>query len=135
MPRLIIAMSLLLLTAQYTFAQDAIVDLLDISTQEEIENAIATYNNYLEEAVTEDGILQCLYEITRLKCYFPCTNYEELIEAVKRHKIKGMSGDVKFAAATVAKFLTYELSVGDAQGLLQIADRNQMFDIISRSVY
>ena len=135
MPRLIIAMSLLLFAAQYTLAQEQIVDLLAISTQEQLENAIESYNNYLEDAVTEEDILQCMYEISRLKCYFPCTNYEELIDTVKRHKIEGMSGDVKFAAATVSKFLTYNLSVGYAQTLLQIQDRIQLFDTIGQSVY
>ena len=135
MSRLIFVLSLLLFAIQYSYTQSQIVDLLEISTPEQLENAIDTYDNYLDDAVSEEEILQCMYEIAQLKCYFPCTNYEDLIETVKEHKIAGISTDVKFAAAMVAKFLRYELSIGAAQSLLQIEDRTEMFDTIGQNVY
>lgn len=135
MSRLIFVLSLLLFAIQYSYTQSQIVDLLEISTPEQLENAINTYDDYLDDAVSEEEILQCMFEISQLKCYFPCTDYEDLIETVKKHKIKGISADVKFAAATVSKFLRYELSIGAAQTLLQIDDRTEMFDTIGQSVY
>lgn len=116
-------------------AQYKIFAIGDISTREGLQQAEEVYSDYLDDAESADDILQGLFEVAHLKCYFPFEKFEDLIDSVKKHKIRGITPDIKFAAASTAKLFSYNLSVWQSQALLQITDKKKFFDQIGAIVY
>ena len=116
-------------------SQENALKLEDISTIDQFEETMDLLRDNLGEAVDEEGILNTLSDIAKLKCYFPLADYSDLVDDVKDHKKRGITADVKFTAATVAKFLIYPVTPSIAMTLLSITDRRAFIDKIGEYVY
>ena len=133
--RFFFAFMILFLFSGMLRSQDNPVKLEEISTIDQFEEAMDILRDKLGDAVDEEGILSTLSNIAKLKCYFPLGDYSDLYDDVKDHKKRGITADVKFTAATVAKFINYPVTPSIAMTLLSITDQRAFIDKIGEYVY
>ena len=126
---------ILFLFSEILSSQDNPVKLEEISTIDQFEETVDILMDKLNDSVDEEGILSALFDIAKLKCYFPLADYSDLMDDIKDHKKRGITTDVKFTAATVAKFLNYPVTPSIAMTLLGITDQRAFIDKIGEYVY
>jgi hypothetical protein len=107
----------------------------EISGRDQFEEAVSQIEDQLDSAEDDEAVLSTLVNIIALKCYFPLEDYEDLHQVVRQKKISASTPDVRFAAATVSKFLLLDISPARGREFLAIKDRSAMFEKIAELLY